>query len=277
MESTSGITVDSIAVSPTMTLHLHQWLHPNPRGTLLMVHGKGDYGYRFDDLGSCLQHHGWRSIAPDLRGFGQSPGPRGVMWRYGQYLKDLDIICQQFQPQVLCGYSAGGNWIVTYALQHPQQVKGLILLSPAIQVDTHLNPFTFALLQLINILWPQFVLYRRNNPIKLTSVPEQQQRIREDPSIIGITRVRFVSELIQAGHLCLQQAHRLAIPVLILYSPQDQVADPQGSVDLYTALKQGYSDVTLVPCLNSEHDVMHDQDAPMVLATIQEWLSTRFV
>lgn len=261
-----------MALPDGVSLYMHQWVQPDPVGNLLFIHGKGDYGGRFYELGTSLQAQGWSSYAPDLRGFGRTPGWRGWVPRFSCYLQDLEVIQQQLQAPIWVGYSTGANLAVEYALSHPGELRGLVLISPAFSIASYFTPLTLRMLRLLEKIAPWLIIKRRYTPSKVTSLPEQQANMSLDPWITGISRARFVAELWRSGRRCIQRADQLNLPMLILYTSRDQVVDPAGAVEFFQALQPGIADVTLREFPESEHDLLHDRDARRVMQTISAWI-----
>ena len=74
-------------------------------------------------------------IAPDLRGFGRSSNKRlGESHRTEDLLMDLRWLLVEHlkltNKSVLVGYSVGAALAMEYAIRHPQEVQGLVLVSP---------------------------------------------------------------------------------------------------------------------------------------------------
>jgi len=100
------------------------------RPPLLLLHGFGD---------SCLVWEGtqralaprWRTIAPDLPGFGETPAPRDLSLATG--LRWLAAFTSTVGPNrpLLVGHSMGGLLALQMALDRPQDVRGLVLVAPA--------------------------------------------------------------------------------------------------------------------------------------------------
>jgi len=67
-------------------------------------------------------------IAPDLRGFGQTPLPDGPF----SYRRDITAILDKhhIHKTWIIGASFGGRLGVNFSLHHPERVKGLVLISP---------------------------------------------------------------------------------------------------------------------------------------------------
>ncbi len=263
---------DAISMPRRGSLYLHQWTHPDPIGKVIWLHGKGDYGYGFAELGRDLQAAGWSCYAPDMFGFGRSPGRRCWMWGFDQVLRDLETVQRQLSPQIWGGYSTGAIWAMEYALAHPQQVQGLVLISPALRIDNNLTPLSQRLLPYLNQVVPQWVVIRRYRPTRVTSVPYRRQELIEDPYVNGTTRIRFVAELIKGGRRCRQHAHRLTMPILVLYTPNDRIVNPEGTEEVITTLRDYGKAVTVQAFPNSEHDLLHDVDHLQVKQGIRDWL-----
>ena len=67
----------------------------------------------------------------DLRGFGESTGPDGVEFSHSDDLIAV-LDAQGIDRTVLVGVSMGGAIVVNTALNHPDRVSGLVLISPAL-------------------------------------------------------------------------------------------------------------------------------------------------
>lgn len=119
------------------------WRETGQGEAIVFLHGdcqdSSQWSEYFDNFGS--RFHG---IAPDLMGFGDSERPRkqaySIQWESDILAELFDrISLKQFY---LVGDSVGAWVAARYALDHPEQVKGLILRSP-LGVDTDKNPSYF--------------------------------------------------------------------------------------------------------------------------------------
>ena len=78
-----------------------------------------------------------RLIAPDLRGFGQSPTTPDKH-DIGRYADDLFELLQALghrEPVVLCGMSMGGYVAFEFYRRYPEMVRGLILTATRAKPD----------------------------------------------------------------------------------------------------------------------------------------------
>jgi pimeloyl-ACP methyl ester carboxylesterase len=81
---------------------------------------------------------GWRVIAPDLRGHGDSPDPEGVytMDEMADDVLELLDALKIAEPVVLGGLSMGGYVALSVMARHPGRVRGLMLMDTRASGDT---------------------------------------------------------------------------------------------------------------------------------------------
>jgi pimeloyl-ACP methyl ester carboxylesterase len=111
-----------------VTIHYEEY-HPAGAPTVLLLHGLGSAGadwlLQFKPLGQA----GYRVLAPDLRGFGQSswPGHTSVP----AMAEDMTLLLRELNatPAHVVGISMGGTVALQLALDHPDQVRKLVLVN----------------------------------------------------------------------------------------------------------------------------------------------------
>lgn len=96
---------------------------------------------RYIVMGSrALERSGYRTIAYDARGHGHSsPAPTAEAYTYQLLADDLGALLDRLQIEraVLAGASMGAQTSLRFALEHPDRVLGLGLITPAFDPDTH--------------------------------------------------------------------------------------------------------------------------------------------
>ncbi len=131
--------------------HFIQWkgaeIHYTDEGEgipVLMIHGFGGAYTHFEDMARLMKDQ-YRIIRVDLPGFGLSEYPDGYDPKsftesYQDYLRYLLGVLQLDSLYVM-GNSLGGLIAWNCAVQHPDKVKKLVLLSPAgYELDEVLSP-----------------------------------------------------------------------------------------------------------------------------------------
>lgn len=103
----------------------------DPRGVLLYLHGFIASRRHWRPTIERLRASGWRQIAIDLPGFGDSgmlPRPH----RLPDYADAVAAVCAALGVRpVVVGHSFGGMVAVDLADRHPERVEALVLVAPA--------------------------------------------------------------------------------------------------------------------------------------------------
>lgn len=112
------------------TLFYRRWPGPAER-TLVMFHGLASNGTRWREFAELAQARcDWQIISPDLRGHGRA-SYRGRLTRrdwIDDVLSTLDRLgCEK---AVIGGHCLGANLAMRLALDHPDRVRGLVLVEP---------------------------------------------------------------------------------------------------------------------------------------------------
>ncbi len=114
-----------------ITLHYRDIAPPAPKGTVVLIHGAwAGHADLFATLGPRLRDY--RVIAIDRPGQGWSSRPDNWDWASPQRQAEavmalLDRIAPE--PVLLVGYSLGGALSARIALERPERLRGLVLLS----------------------------------------------------------------------------------------------------------------------------------------------------
>jgi pimeloyl-ACP methyl ester carboxylesterase len=82
---------------------------------------------------NALARRGHEQISYDARGHGESsPAPQGSGYDYTELTADLGRVLEECSVSgpVLCGHSMGCHTAASYALDHPDEIPGLVLIGP---------------------------------------------------------------------------------------------------------------------------------------------------
>lgn len=99
--------------------------------TLVLIHGLASNGSRWHELAETIDlGPGWKIIAPDLRGHGESDR-RGRI-DSSIWIRDLLDILDAEKPGhcVVGGHCLGANLALRFAHTHPDRLDGLVLVEP---------------------------------------------------------------------------------------------------------------------------------------------------
>src|SRR5512147_1238205 len=114
--------------SHRLKLHFWDWGN-NGKPNLILVHGGMDHARSWDRIAEAFQD-GFRVLAPDLRGHGDSNWARGAMYSIAEYILDLSALADivgKF-PIYFIGHSLGAAIVLQYAGVYPERVKKLVAI-----------------------------------------------------------------------------------------------------------------------------------------------------
>jgi alpha-beta hydrolase superfamily lysophospholipase len=215
--------------------------------------------------------------AVDLRGRGKSAGERFYVDTFDAYVGDaaacLAVAEERYpgMPVFLLGHSAGGVVACLYALEHQDQLAGLICESFAFQ--TPAPDLALAALKGVAHIAPHLhVLHLKNEDFSRD--PAAVERMNADPLIAHETQpAETIAALVRGDEYLKQNFGRITLPVLILHGTADKAAKAEGSQFFYDHASA--SDKTLKLYDGYFHDLLNDVGKDVVIDDITSWITKR--
>jgi len=209
------------------------WEAQDPvRGSLLIVHGLGEYGAKYVSLAREMAARGYSTCAMDLRGFGLSGGPRGHAEDPEQLLDDLEAFRLAAgrhlpEPCFLLGHSMGGALVAAYGVRRQPPVDGIILSGVLIRRKWKPDPLRRLVLNLAGRLMPGFTfpfdIYQAENGRSLPVRQENRDPLTHDRISGGLYL------LLEDLGKQLQQTVLEGIPLLTIHGEADSITDPEAA------------------------------------------------
>jgi acylglycerol lipase len=260
-------------------LYWQGWLPGSaPRGLLLICHGMGEHSGRYTTVCDALVPDGWAVYGLDHRGHGRSRGTRVHIRRYGDYLVDFDAFRRavvarhpDLRPFVL-GHSMGGQIALAYALDHPDDLAGLVLSAPALgpPAASRAKRSAYGLLA-------RLVPTARRAVVDLSTISSDGSVVadyRADHLVHqGDPTVTLSLALAEAMDRLAVRAAALRLPVLVQHGTDDRICDPAGSRALGSSA--GSADLTVRWYDGFWHEIYHEPERERPLADLREWLAAR--
>lgn len=104
---------------------------------LLLIHGHPFNRSMWKSQLHAATSHGWRVIAPDLSGYGQSPVLADCLTMEIYAAQLIDLLDQlRVDRVVIGGLSMGGQVAMALAEQYPERIRGLLLAATFPRSDT---------------------------------------------------------------------------------------------------------------------------------------------
>ena len=247
------------------------------RAVVVLCHGFNSHSAYYVRAGEQLAARGIAAYALDLRGRGRSDGERFYLESMSDYVQDVATVVALAKsrhaglPIFLLGHSAGGVVSCVYALEHQQELAGLVCESFAFQVPA--PDFAIAALKGLSHLAPHAHVLRLKNE-DFSRDPAVVEAMNADPLIAHETQpTRTVAELARADERLRREFPRITLPILILHGTADKATKPSGSQLFYD--KAGSTDKTIKLYEGHYHDLLNDVGREKVFADIVEWIEAR--
>jgi alpha-beta hydrolase superfamily lysophospholipase len=213
----------------------------------------------------------------DLRGHGRSHGRRGDLRRFDDYLRDVDDVIRAldsddtwaaFSPPVVFGHSMGALLALTWALRHPEQVRGLALSSPYLALAMKVPAWKIGLGKMLSGVAPSFALDSGLAIEMQTSCPEMQAQCLADPYRFPEARARWLTETQRAQQQIALCANAIDKPLLCLAAGADRIADLAQTRRVIESIPG--AELRIVP--NHQHEILHEVERATHIDTYASWI-----
>jgi acylglycerol lipase len=253
------------------------WLpEGDPTGVLLLAHGLGEHSGRYVTVVDTLVPDGWAVYGVDHRGHGRSGGPRAHIVRYDDWLEDFDRFRREVVarhpglPVFLLGHSMGGQLALAYALDHQDDLAGLVLSAPAL-ANTSLPPplrrVFLAVARLAPTLRPRLLdLDRISKDPDVVTAYHADPYVHHGHATLGLARALFLQFAVLP-----ERARELRLPLLLMHGSEDVLTDPAGSRLLASTC--GSPDQTVRWYDGLWHEIFHEPERDRPLTDLREWLA----
>ena len=177
---------------------------PQARGTIVVVHGYCEHRGRYRHVAAHLNRHGYHVLVGDLRGHGESGGPRAFVRRFADYLADVQAFLAAAaelsrgsvpaRKPILLGHSMGGLVGLQFALNHPEALHALALSSPFLGLKIVVPGWKRTLGLVASVLSPTLRLPSGLSAAELSHDPEVGRLYDADPLVTHEATARWFTE-----------------------------------------------------------------------------------
>jgi len=213
-------------------------------------------------------------LAPDLRGHGQSDGPRGHAPCYEALLDDITLLLDKGRelaaaPQFLYGHSLGGNLLLVHALRRRPALAGLIATGPWLELAMRVPAWKTRLGKVMCRIAPTFAMPNGLNRPDLSRDADVVRAYETDPLVHDRISARMGMDLLDAGAWALAHAGELELPVLLMHGLADRITSAQASRRF---AERVHGDCTYRGWEGLRHEIHNEPEKGEVLAAVIAWL-----
>jgi alpha-beta hydrolase superfamily lysophospholipase len=245
-----------------------------PRAVVVISHGFNAHSGQYEWVAQQFVSRRLAVYALDHRGRGRSEGERFFVAKFANWTTDLATFIDLVKarepglPVFLLGHSAGGVIACGYALEHQDELAGLICEDFAYQVPA--PDIALAILKGVSYVAPHAHVFKLENE-HFSRDPAVVAALNADPLIADESQPsETIAEMVRANQLLKRSFGQFTLPLLILHGTADKVTKPSGSKEFYE--KAGSSDKTLKLYEGHFHDLLADVGKEQVMADIQAWI-----
>ena len=249
---------------------------PDPKAAVLIVHGMGEYGSRYERFViPRLLENGLCVISYDQFGHGSIPGKKGHHPGYEYLLESIDRCLDKSKqtfgdlPIVLYGHSMGGNVSLNYILDRPKKITGAVISSPFLRLSFEPPAWKLALGRILGKILPSVTLANEIDAGAISQIPEEVEAYLNDPLIHDRVSPAYSIAFMEKGKQVIERAREISIPMLLLHGTADQLTDHRASEEL--AEKAG-NHVEYFEVEDGYHELHHDLKRQEVMNHILSWI-----
>lgn len=244
-------------------IHWQSWTVEDPLAVIVLVHGYGSSSDLFTSFVEDLNAEGISAYAPDLRGHGSSGGKEQSVESFDDYVRDLegfvDIVMQQegTDKVFLLGQSLGGDIVLRYSMEHPEDLKGLVVMGPGVGMQLFGRSIP---LSVIRLIYPLLRIVGRLLPG--FSVPV--------PGINKNMNMKMLAE--NAGNVFYlwENVDRITVPCLFVMGSDDQVVPQEVLRAFYDAVPSADKSFSVVE--GADHFLFKEQSVGNTADAVVGWL-----
>ncbi len=263
-----------------LRLYWQAWIPEGEiRAVLLLAHGYGEHGGRYQTLADHFVPRGFAIYALDHRGHGRSEGVRGHCGRFAEFVADLHAFRvrveeeQREKPLILVGHSMGGLIAIRYLLAHDQGLSGAVLSSPTLGLGDEPSRWLQFLGRILSWIAPRTSFRGNVEPEFLSHDPAVGRAYSGDPLVHGRATARFFSEFKWAMRNANERAAEIRLPLLILQAGDDRLVDPRAVGEFAGRVGKEGKKFHLYPELY--HELFNEIEKEKVFADMGQWLEKR--
>ena len=251
------------------------WPQPGAQVTFAVVHGLGEHSGRYERFARGMAQHRMATYALDLRGHGNSPGQRGHVDTWSQWVDAAAAFIEHVESQasgevVPLGHSFGGVVVLSAARAGKlSRARRFVLSSPALRLVKKVPAWQSRMVGALSRVAPRLTVNNQVDPGTISRIPEMVVAYRTDPLVHSKITTRLFHEWEQAAQEDLARAGEIAMPFLILAGTADRLIDPAGSQELHDRTRS-VSELRMLE--GRYHEPFNDLGGDEVFEIIADWV-----
>lgn len=251
-----------------------------PKRALLIIHGQGEHGGRYQHFANYLGDDYDLIVAPDLRGHGRSEGIRGHVERFDEYVDDALLAWTWLQKQVpvSCkldwfGHSMGGLVSLrTFLYRNDLNADHLIISSPLIGLKVEVPVAKVLAAKLISKVWGSLQMDTGLDATKVSRDENVVEAYLKDRLNHSIATPKFFFSMKSAMEGLIASDLRIHEKTRVLFqlAGEDEIVDTSSAKDFFERFKHEDKKMIVYPGLY--HEIFNETVKENVFEDLKGWL-----
>ncbi|MAT14868.1 MAG: hypothetical protein CMJ46_06310 [Planctomyces sp.] len=268
--------VESFDGTRLLTRRFHA-INESAAQTLLFTHGLNEHGGRYEHFAMYCADRGFQIILHDLRGHGQSSGPRMHVDRFADFCADLTVIRQHFELDAdqltMVGHSLGGLITARDAQLHPDARSRLVLLSPFLGMVRKPPVWKWYAGKLLSNVSPRTLFATEIDASETTTNPASVAKRAYDPLGSEVISAGLFFECQRALNAVWQQLGNIRVPTLLFQSQNDSLVNAVSAMSWLNELhKISPASTTGKSFIRHKHELLNEADWEETADAILDWI-----
>jgi pimeloyl-ACP methyl ester carboxylesterase len=209
---------------------------PGAKTALVYLHGIESHSGWFAKPAALLRDVGYDVFCLDRRGSGINRENRGFVSGHADSYKvlfdDLRTFIQslrgRYDSVFLVGMSWGGKLALGHGLTYPEDIRGLILITPGIRALVDVSLLTKLRIAFSSVLEPTAPFAIPITPEMFTTTPRYLDYITRDPLRLKYATAKFLIESRRLDGYIDDLISNLRVPVQLFLAGGDKLIDNEG-------------------------------------------------
>ncbi|MBJ8348422.1 alpha/beta hydrolase [Antrihabitans sp. YC2-6] len=252
------------------------WLPDSaPIGIVVISHGVAEHGGRYEHVGTRLTENGYAVYAIDHRGHGKSEGVRSNIDRVSGVVADLDTLIRATAakhpdvPVFLLGHSMGGLIALQYLSGSAYDLRGAVIIAPAVEVEVG-NIVTLTAAPILSRLLPNLGVLKLDSSEVSRDAQVVEDYDNDSLNFRGKLPARTGAEILATAQKLQSRLSNVTLPLLVLHGSDDKLVSPSSSK--IVADNVASTDLTHKEYEGLYHEVLNEPEKEAVIDDVVAWL-----
>lgn len=267
----------TLATQDGLGLHLACWEPEGiPRAVVYLLHGLGEHTGRYTHVADALNRAGIACRGIDLRGHGQSQGPRGHAPSLERLLDDVSLMIQQtgqVEPRFVYGHSLGATLALAFGRLRPEGLSGVVATGAWLRLRFTPPRYKLILARVLPRFAPGLTLASGLNVQALSRDKSVVDAYVRDPLVHDRITAQLGAIMLTLADELLADPASFHLPLLMMHGEEDGLTDPAATRAFFEAA--GSLDKSLKLWAGCFHEIHNEPEQSEVIGQIVSWLEAR--